>query len=132
MLYGLELILPNRTQTTKLEIFQNKLLKQLLSLPQNAPDSAIYLLIGFLPVEVQIHKKALQLFNNITNQSEESIEKRLARRQLAVKLNPSASWFIEIKKLLLKYELQDPIFMLDNPITKNEWKSILNRKINNV
>jgi hypothetical protein len=77
-----------------------------------------------LPVEAQIHKKALQLFNNITNQSEESIEKRLARRQLAVKLNPSASWFIEIKKLLLKYELQDPIFMLDNPITKNEWKSI--------
>jgi hypothetical protein len=37
--YGLELILPNRTQTTKLEIFQNKLLEQLLSLPQNAPDS---------------------------------------------------------------------------------------------
>jgi hypothetical protein len=83
-----------------------------------------------LPVEAQIHKKALQLFNNITNQSEESIEKRLARRQLAVKLNPSASWFIEIKKLLLQYELQDLIFMLDNPITKNEWKSILNRKIN--
>jgi hypothetical protein len=59
-------------------------------------------------------------FNNITNQSEESIEKRLARRQLAIKLNPSASWFIEIKKLLFKYELQDPIFMMDNPNTKNE------------
>jgi hypothetical protein len=44
-----------------LEIFQKKLLKQLLSLPQNAPDSAIYLLTGFLPVEAQIHKKALQL-----------------------------------------------------------------------
>jgi hypothetical protein len=113
-----------------LEIFQKKLLKQLLSLPQNAPDSAIYLLTGFLPVEAQIHKKELQLFNNITNQSEESIEKRLARRQLAIKLNLSASWFIEIKKLLLKYELQDPIFMLDNPNTKNEWKSNLNRKIN--
>ena len=79
MLYVLELILPNRTQTTKLEIFQKKLLKQLLSLPQNAPDSAIYLLTGFLPVEAQIHKKELQLFNNITNQSEESIEKWLAR-----------------------------------------------------
>jgi hypothetical protein len=50
---------------------QKKLLKQLiielLSLPQNAPDSAIYLLTGFLPVEAQIHIKALQLFNNITN-----------------------------------------------------------------
>ena len=45
----------------KLEIFQKKLLKQLLSLPQNAPDSAIYLLTEFLPVEAQIHKKALQL-----------------------------------------------------------------------
>jgi hypothetical protein len=54
----------------------------------------------------------------------------LVVRVRAIKLNPSASWFIEIKKLLLKYELQDPIFMLDNPITKKEWKSILNRKIN--
>ena len=88
LLYVLELILPNRIQSTKLEIFQKKLLKQLLSLPQNAPDSAIYLLTGFFPVEAQIHKKALQLFNNITNQSEESIEKRLARRQLAIKLIP--------------------------------------------
>jgi hypothetical protein len=64
----------DRTQSTKLEIFQKKLLKQLLSLPQNAPDSAIYLLTGFLPVEAQIHKKALQLFNNITNRYFSTLE----------------------------------------------------------
>ena len=44
LLYGLELILPNKTLITKLERFQKKLLKQVLSLPQNKPDCAVYLL----------------------------------------------------------------------------------------
>ena len=45
LLYGLERILPNKTLITKLERFQKKkLLKQVLSLPQNTPDCAVYLL----------------------------------------------------------------------------------------
>ena len=98
LLYGLELILPNKTLTTKLERFQKKLMKQVLSLPQNTPDCAVYLLTGFLPIELQLHKKALVFFNNICSQNEESIEKQLARRQLAVKSNNSNSWFVVIKK----------------------------------
>jgi hypothetical protein len=76
---------------------RKKLLKQLLSLPQNAPDSAIYLLTGFLPVEAQILKKELQLFNNITNQSEESIEKRSSYL--------SKSFFISMNQLALGFNL---------------------------
>lgn len=130
LLYGLEMLLPNRTLINKLELFQKKLLKQVLSLPQNTSDSAIYLLTGFLPIEAQIHKKALLYFNNISNQKEESIEKKLARRQLSVKPNSSHSWFIEIKKILIKYDCQDPVYLLDNQISKNEWKSLIQKKIN--
>ena len=119
LLYGLELILPNKTLTTKLERFQKKLLKQVLSLPQNTPVYAVYLLTGFLPVELQLHKKALVFFN-ICSQNEESIEKQLARRQLAVKSNNSNSWFVLIKKLLLKYNLNNPIYLLDHPVERQE------------
>ena len=49
LLYGLELVLPNRTLMNKLEVYQKKMLKQILSLPTNTPDAAVYMVIGFLP-----------------------------------------------------------------------------------
>lgn len=61
LLYSLELILTNKTLTTKLERLQKKLLKQVLSLPQNTPDCAVYLLTGFLPIEPQLHKKSFSI-----------------------------------------------------------------------
>jgi hypothetical protein len=51
--------------------------------------------------------RALNFFNNICNQEEKSIEKLLARQQLRTKTINSNSWFIEIKKMLIKYNLQD-------------------------
>jgi len=54
------------------------------------------------------------LFNNICNQADNSIEKNLARRQLIVKSKESSSWFIEIKYILRKYNLQEANWYLDN------------------
>ena len=42
------------------------MLKQLLSLPTSTPIVAVYIVSGFLPVEAQIDKKILSLFNNVT------------------------------------------------------------------
>jgi hypothetical protein len=36
---------------------------------------SVYLLSGTLPVEAQLHIRALSFFNNICNQEEKSIEK---------------------------------------------------------
>jgi hypothetical protein len=46
----------------------------------------VYILSGLLPVEAQIHIRALGLFNNICNQAEDSVEKTLARRQVCTLL----------------------------------------------
>ena len=62
LLYGLEMILPGKTLIQKLERYQKKLLKQILSLPQNTPDCAVYILAGFISIEKQIEKKALIFF----------------------------------------------------------------------
>jgi hypothetical protein len=75
LMYGMELIIPKTTALEQLERYQKKLLKQLLSLPPNTPDPAVYLLSGTLPVEAQLHIQALNFFNNICNQEEKSIEK---------------------------------------------------------
>ena len=129
LLYGLELILPNQILTERLEIFQKKLLKRLLSVPINTPDSAVYILSGFLPGEAQIHKKALIFFKNVCHQSETSTEKRLAIRQTTVKSMKSRSWFIDIKKLLWKYELGEVEECLRSPLPKLKWKAKANQAL---
>jgi hypothetical protein len=40
-------------------------IKQLLSLPTRCPDPAVYILTGILPIEAQIHLKALVFYNNV-------------------------------------------------------------------
>jgi hypothetical protein len=39
LLYGLEVITPDKKNLEKLEKFHKRMVKQILSLPQNAPDS---------------------------------------------------------------------------------------------
>ena len=62
LLYGLELILPQGPQLEQLEIAQKRLLKQILALPNSVADIAVYILTGILPIEAQMHIRALGLY----------------------------------------------------------------------
>ena len=77
----------------------------------------------------QIHARALSFFNNICHQAENSTEKVLARRQLALKSNSSSSWFIEMKQILMKYNLNEPTEYLNRPIKKSTWNNITRKCI---
>ena len=61
---------------------------------------------------------------------ESSVEKRLARRQLAIKGPGSYSWYVELKKILIKYDLPCCLDLLDNPMKKEHWKRLVNKKVN--
>ena len=127
--YGLEVLLPKQKHIDKLDMFLKKIVKQTLSLPTQTADPVIYILSGLLPIEGQIHIKTLNFFNNICWLPENTIEKRLARRQVSVKSSKSASWFIEIKKLLWTYDLQDIEELLDSPVPRPLWKKQLFQRI---
>ena len=122
--------MPNKTLLKELETFQKKIIKQILNIPSNTADSAVYVLSGLLPIEAQIDKKILTLFNNICRQEDSSVEKQIAWRQLTVKTLESNSWFIAVKKILWKYKLEDISFYLENPITKLKWKNEINKVVN--
>ena len=130
LVYGLEVLLPRKTLMDKLERFYKKLLKQILSLPETVADPAVYILTGTIPIEGVVHSRAINLFGSICRLNEESIEKQVARRQLAVKGDKSNSWFIAIKDILLKYDLPMPWLLLDTQPTKFRWKNQVKRKIN--
>ena len=60
-------------------------INQILSLPVTVADLAVYILSGAMLIEAVIHKKTLVLFGSICGLDEDSIEKRVARKQLCVK-----------------------------------------------
>ena len=71
----------------------------------------------------------MNFFNNICLLPEETLEKRLARCQIAVKTSKSASWFTEIKKLLWFYDLPDTNSLLECPVPRISWKRQIFTKI---
>ena len=130
LVYGLEVVLPNRTLMDKLERVYKKFLKQVLSLPDTVADPAVYVLTGTIPIETVVHKRALTLFGSICRLGDDSVEKQLARRQLSIKSFSSHSWYIAIRKLLIKYDLQHPWDLLDDQPTKTRWKATVNKGVN--
>ncbi|MEW8544949.1 MAG: hypothetical protein AB2693_15595, partial [Candidatus Thiodiazotropha sp.] len=130
LFYGLEVVLPTGKALNTLEIQYKKLLKQILSVPSTTADPAVYILSGLLPAEALIHKRLLSLYGNITRLPENSIEKRLARRQLEVKSFASHSWFVVVKKVLILYDLPSAEALLQNPLGKIEWKKQFNVAVN--
>ena len=68
--------------------------------------------------------QALTFLNSIFLLPEERTEKRIPRRQLSIKDVDSASWFIEMKKILIKYDLPDINQLLDNPHKKRKMEDI--------
>jgi hypothetical protein len=131
LLYALEICLPTGQHLIRLEIYLKKVLKQILSLPVNTADTAIYILTGILPVEAQIEKKALIHLGALCRLPHGSAERRIAYRQLCVKPRNTNSWFAAVRIICVKYNIPDPLDLLRNPKSKFAWKRLVNSKVDN-
>lgn len=127
--YGLEIVLPKGKNLDNINRQYKKWIKQILSLYINVADPAVFILAGTLPIEAEMHIKAITLYGNITRAKKSSIEWKLAERQLTIKSHESLSWFIEIKELCLKYDILNIYNYLENPLSKNQWKKMIKTKI---
>ena len=61
---------------------------------------------------------------------EKSIEYRLAKNQLKHKSLDSHSWFIVVKKLLIKYDFPEIDEILATNYEKRQWKTLIDNHIN--
>ena len=124
--YGLEVLLPSEKELKDATSFHENTLRYLMSLTTNCARPAIYILSGQTPLIGQVHRKALTLFGSIITQPE-SIEAKIAKRQLLMKNGKDKSWFLRIKKILVQYDLPDPLQLADNPPKKVDWAKMVNR-----
>ena len=77
-----------------------------------------------------IHKRALIFYGNLCRLQESSIEKQLARRQQAINDLNSSSWYVDLRKILVKYDLPSCWDLLDDPPKKEHWRRIVNKQVN--
>ncbi|VDI42783.1 Hypothetical predicted protein [Mytilus galloprovincialis] len=114
-----------------LEVFYRKSIKQILSLPNNTADAAIYTIAGVIPLQGIIHKAALNIYNKICGM-ESSVEKDLAERQLSISGFNSKNWFSKIRCLLAQYNLQSAHELIQNPVSRYKWKASVKKAVDNV
>jgi hypothetical protein len=129
LLYGLEVITPDKENLEKLEKFHKRMVKRILSLPQNAPDIVPNIISGLIPIERQIHIKVLTFLYSICLLTSTLTENQIAKRQISVKSGQSNSWFIYAKRMIWKYNLPEIYLILEAPYTKAEWKKLPYEKV---
>ena len=122
LLHGLEAIVLQKSDINELDKFFKKLLRQIQHLPESTATEAIYLMLGALPIEAEIHARMLSLFGNITRLKSGDALKELARRQLAMSSSNPDSWFTHLEEIATAYE-SDLHQALQMPWPKNNWKS---------
>ncbi|CAG2213888.1 unnamed protein product [Mytilus edulis] len=108
LIHGLEVVRLMISDIKALSSYFKQLLKRIQHLPERTADSATYLLSGQMPIEAEIDKRTLTLFGNIIR-NPNTVEFKLAQRQLAIKDRNSKSWFTYVQQLLEKYNL--PLFI---------------------
>ena len=104
LLFGLEVLPFNQSQLNLLSKFHVDTLKRLQSLPKRTATCAVYLLLGALPIEAEIHKRQLSMLYNILASTNETITE-LTERQIAVNFDNSLSYFNKVHNVLSKYQL---------------------------
>ncbi|CAG2225294.1 unnamed protein product [Mytilus edulis] len=131
LIYGIDILLPDNKHLEPLEVFYRKSIKQILSLPNNTADAAIYTIAGVIPLQGIIHKAALNIYNKICGM-ESSVEKDLAERQLSISGFNSKNWFSKIRCLLAQYNLPSAHELIQNPVSRYRWKANVKKAVDNV
>ncbi|XP_063431703.1 uncharacterized protein LOC134714391 [Mytilus trossulus] len=121
LLYGLETIhIQNKDMVSHCSLHLSTL-KHLQSLPNRPATSAVYLLVGAIPIAAEIHKRQLSLLHSIAMSDNISI-KEIARRQ-HISGKPT-SFFVKIQDVLTMYQLTSFSEIMNGHFNKLDWKKL--------
>ena len=92
-----------KSQVEQFTRYHLRSLRNLQSLPQRTATSAVYMLLGALPIEAEIEKRQFLLYGIIY--SENQWLRDLVERQLACSFDNPHSFFYMVTQVLTKYQL---------------------------
>ena len=86
-------------------------------------------MLGFAgQFQALLHLKQLSLFGMISR-LHENVLKDVAKYTLITSPDSSNSWFIQIKKICLQYQLSHPLSLLEDPPSKESFKHLTKKKV---
>ena len=103
LLYGLEALIINKTEMANLDRAYKRLLKSLTSLRDGTADEAVYILMGLLPAEAELHQRILSLYDSITRPDEGHPLRQLGLRHVAIPSEMRYGWFGNVYALTRIY-----------------------------
>lgn len=101
---GLEVLPLNLKQMHMLNKFHLETLRRFQSLPTRTATSAVYLLLGALPIEAELHKRILCLLYNLITSTNDTVI-HLTERQIVMNLDNPQRYNGRAKEILDKYSL---------------------------
>ena len=108
-----------------MKTFHHKILRGVLKLSQRSPSVSLYFLLGELPIEAVLHLDILSLFWSIWANPETKVY-LIVKYLLMMSNEKSLTWSAHINVLFRKYNLPDPLTLLNDPVWKKErWKEYL-------
>ena len=121
MLYGLKILDLRKKDIKQLSDFHIDLLRRIQALPTRAALSAVYLLVGTLPMEAELHKKQLSLLFSVVSSNNATLQ-QLVQRAIGLHGMSYDGYFKRVSDTLDMYNLPNIRQLFDGTPSKLDWK----------
>ena len=104
----------------------DSILRRIHCFPDRTANVAVYGLLGMHPIEQELDARKLSLIATILHE-EDSLEHKIALRQLAMRNKDKSSWFMQCNTLLHKYHLPNVFCIRDTYTSKTTLKEAIKK-----
>ena len=126
LLSGMSSLVLSNQEVSLINAHFKQHMERLLKLHKATPEPVVWFLAGSLPAEAVLHLRMFSLFGMLARlHAGNNVLANHARNIFATAKPSSKSWFLEIRKISLKYLLPHPITFLDSPPTKQSFKRLV-------
>ena len=128
LLSGVAPLVLSNSELNTLHSHYKNVIRQILKLPENTPESFIFFSAGTLPIIALIHLDILTLLGMLGRLGSDNILNRIGCHSLLTHANPE-SWFLAARYVTQLYGLCDPLLALQQPLPKSRWKSLCRSRV---
>ena len=122
LMSGLSSLVLSRKEVSCIDQQYKRTLQNILKLSTTSPSCLVSFIAGKLPGTAILHLRQLSLFGMICRLEGDPLH-RLAVQVLLTSVC-KYSWFVQIRELLLLYQLPHPLHLLHSPPSKDQFKKL--------
>ena len=125
---GLAALCLTKPEVKILDSHYQNTLQNIQRLHDRTPRAVVFFMAGSLPGEAILHTRQLTLFSMITRLPGDPLHKH-AIYALTCLPKSANSWFFQIRDICLMYSLPHPLELLQHPLSKLQFKSLVERRV---